>query len=134
MTIPNLIKPIKITIEKKPDATGARQDHLRREPINRVKGTVTFQIDAQVVWGPEPTTGNTPVATSYGRDNGAIGYVLVRTTDLYKLARKIEVGDKLIRVGPRSFALYIVDFSYHAQQDGDFQLEKWDFSDRPSNA
>lgn len=133
MVQPNLLNPIKVKIEKV-DKTGAIQDHIRREPVNRVARADSFEISAQVAWESRLISENMPQATQFGTDNGEIGYIVVRTIDLAALSRTVVRGDKIIKMGKRDVLFYVTDVNPHAHyaDQGDFTLECIQFADRPS--
>ena len=128
MPTPNLLNPVNVIVEKA-DKSGVGQDHLRREPVNRIVRTVRFTIEAQVSWYDQVDM----VPGAAGTVDNDSGYIMVRTMDREKLGETIARGDRIIKIGKRTVALFVTDFSLHSHYNGDFQLEQYDFADRTSN-
>jgi len=132
MTIPNLIFPVKVTIEKT-DKSATVQDHLRREPINVMSRPSTFIIECQIKWANTATDkDNKTENTQPGVDDGQFGYIVVRTIDRKTKGVTIERGDRIIKLADRDVSLFVTNSTFHSHNEGttDFQLEKYWFMDR----
>lgn len=135
MVRPRLLNPIVIIIQKTQKAASP-QDHLRREPINKITRAVSIPLKAQVVWNPgENSPGNYPVANPQGVSDAQTGYVILLDEHLVAAGYTPERGDKIVKIGRRTTELYLTEVAPHAhyEDQGDFTIIKAWFQDRVTN-
>lgn len=125
MTIPNLIHPIPVEIQRV--VTGVTvMDTISREPVRQLwksgqgpgTGTV-FSIDAQVNWLDGKVA--SPKLTRGGVEEKSKGYLLFRVFDLFAegvatenadgtYSLGIVRGDRIVRIGRRRTNFYVLFF------------------------
>ena len=131
--IPELIDPIKITIEQidkiNTPFTGGVAG--RREPVGSVVRKTAFKIDAQIVFTDREQLAN---RTQLGTDEQAKGYFVLRFKDLNALGKVLKRGDKIIKMGQLDKEFYILndggDPAAHFSFNNEFTLIRMFFADR----
>lgn len=128
MPVPNLIEPIRVTIEPL-DSTVVVKDPDTREVMRGARGGTPFTIDAQIRWGmrEEPTVVAAGVREAYD------GYIVVRYVDMDALGVTIKRGDRITAMGRLTEqSLYILGnepFGHYTDQNGP-TLIQYNFSSR----
>jgi len=137
---PNLLNPILVEI-KQVDDSATVFSNRRREPVNRVKRSVSFKVNAQIVFMEnvyiDATKGKSPDERNLGGViENAVGYIIVRKTDLQSVGKTLDIGDQIVsygNVGVEEDCKYFLigkKDAAHYSDIGQCTLEKWFFEDR----
>lgn len=132
MPLPNLLHPVKVTLQQI-DREQTIYDEETREPIQRVERKTDKTVNGQVRWGAEkalkPTEG--------GAQEDSEGYVLFRYVDLKKNNIKLDLNDRIIKIGWQEHDLYItklLPLAHYMDQNGATLVRAYFMSRQPSRA
>lgn len=127
MTVPNLLHPVPISVEKI-DRASTYYDPDAREPIMQAARKTIVVVPGQVNWGTQK--GLEPQKA--GPREGATGYVLFRHTDLTAAGLTLEDNDRFAKLGNVETDVYIdrLEHEGHYPDQGGPTLVKAYFSDR----
>ncbi len=127
MTLPRLLHPVDISIEKI-DRAATVYDPDAREPIFQASRKTIVVVPGQVNWGTQLGL----ESTKAGPREGAAGYVLFRRVDLDAASITLEDNDRFARLGNVDCDLYVdrLEHEGHYPDHGGPTLVKAYFSDR----
>ena len=127
MPLPNLIHPVRVSIQKM-DKSATTFDADAREPVRSAPRAATITLNAQVSLR---STERSPDLGGLVSENVG-GYLLFRVVDLTAKSYTPSIGDKIVSIGHRSVELYILqseDLGHYPGQMG-ATLVKAYFEDR----
>lgn len=116
MSVPNLLHPVKITLQRR-DVSNTLFDEDMREPIGQ-----TSYYENDIIWGQVSWENKDNVyVDEKGTRLVAIGYVLFRYVDLESAGITLKFQDKIIKIGRHEEELYIIKtkpMGHYSDQDG----------------
>ena len=135
---PNLLNAILVELQQI-DESGTVFDNRRRGTSNVVKRSISFSIQAQIVFVDgefiEKSKGKNPDERNLaGNVLSTMGYIIVRKIDLDAQNKELKNGDKMISYGtpekPCELFLIGQKEAAHYTDKGHNTLQKWYFQDR----
>lgn len=103
MVQPNLIHPVKITVQRELK-TATIVDADFREPVQQAARKSQFIVSGQVSWGQDQAL----MMTSGGATEDSDGYVLFRYIDLQRIGESVVRGDRITKTGKIDVDVYVV--------------------------
>jgi len=127
MTIPNLIHPVPIKIQRI-STSSTMYDEDMREPIQQAKRAATATIQGQVKWTRQ-------YALDYrkgGASEEAAGYILFRKLDMDAAGFTVQPNDRIVQMGTVETDVYVerLEWIGHYSDQGGPTMMKAYFGDR----
>jgi hypothetical protein len=129
MPIPNLLHPVKITLQRR-NVTDTLYDEDMREPIGQTSYYAEETLMGQVSWENKDNV----YVDEKGTQLKAIGYVLFRYVDLESKGITLKYQDRIKKIGRHEEELYIINtkpIGHYPDQDGATLIRAY-FTDRIS--
>lgn len=129
MTVPNLLHPVKITIQRR-NVSDTLFDEDMREPIKQTTYYTEETLWGQVAWENKDNV----YVDEKGTRLTAIGYILFRYIDLESASITLKYQDRIKKIGRHDVELYIIrtrPMGHYSDQDGATLLRAY-FVDRIS--
>jgi hypothetical protein len=129
MPIPNLLHPVKITLQRR-NVTDTLYDEDMREPIGQTSYYAEETLMGQVSWENKDNV----YVDEKGTQLKAIGYVLFRYVDLESKGITLKYQDRIKKIGRHEEELYIINtkpIGHYSDQDGATLIRAY-FTDRIS--
>jgi hypothetical protein len=116
MPVPNLLHPVKITLQRR-NVTDTLFDEDMREPIGQTSYYAEETLMGQVSWENKDNV----YVDEKGTQLKAIGYVLFRYVDLESAGIVLKYQDRIKKIGKHEEELYIIKtkpMGHYPNQDG----------------
>jgi hypothetical protein len=116
MPVPNLLHPVKITLQRR-NVTDTLFDEDMREPIGQTSYYAEETLMGQVSWENKDNV----YVDEKGTQLKAIGYVLFRYVDLESAGIVLKYQDRIKKIGRHEEELYIIKtkpMGHYPDQDG----------------
>lgn len=129
MPIPNLLHPVKITLQRR-NVTDTLYDEDMREPIGQTSYYAEETLMGQVSWENKDNV----YVDEKGTQLKAIGYILFRYVDLESKGITLKYQDRIKKIGRHEEELYIINtkpMGHYPDQDGATLIRAY-FTDRIS--
>jgi len=129
MPIPNLLHPVKITLQRR-NVTDTLYDEDMREPIGQTSYYAEETLMGQVSWENKDNV----YVDEKGTQLKAIGYILFRYVDLESKGITLKYQDRIKKIGRHEEELYIINtkpIGHYPDQDGATLIRAY-FTDRIS--
>ena len=129
MPVPNLLHPVKITLQRR-NVTDTLYDEDMREPIGQTSYYAEETLMGQVSWENKDNV----YVDEKGTQLKAIGYVLFRYVDLESKGITLKYQDRIKKIGRHEEELYIINtkpMGHYPDQDGATLIRAY-FTDRIS--
>jgi hypothetical protein len=129
MPVPNLLHPVKITLQRR-NVIDTLFDEDMREPIGQTSYYAEETLAGQVSWENKDNV----YVDEKGTQLKAIGYVLFRYVDLESKGITLKYQDRIKKIGRHEEELYIINtkpIGHYPDQDGATLIRAY-FTDRIS--
>jgi hypothetical protein len=116
MSVPNLLHPVKITLQRR-NVTDTLYDEDMREPIGQTSYYAEETLMGQVSWENKDNV----YVDEKGTQLKAIGYILFRYVDLESKGITLKYQDRIKKIGRHEVELYIINtkpMGHYPDQDG----------------
>jgi hypothetical protein len=129
MPVPNLLHPVKITLQRR-NVIDTLFDEDMREPIGQTSYYAEETLAGQVSWENKDNV----YVDKKGTQLKAIGYILFRYVDLESKGITLKYQDRIKKIGRHEEELYIINtkpIGHYPDQDGATLIRAY-FTDRIS--
>jgi hypothetical protein len=129
MPVPNLLHPVKITLQRR-NVIDTLFDEDMREPIGQTSYYAEETLAGQVSWENKDNV----YVDEKGTQLKAIGYILFRYVDLESKGITLKYQDRIKKIGRHEEELYIINtkpIGHYPDQDGATLIRAY-FTDRIS--
>jgi hypothetical protein len=129
MPVPNLLHPVKITLQRR-NVIDTLFDEDMREPIGQTSYYAEETLAGQVSWENKDNV----YVDEKGTQLKAIGYILFRYVDLESKGITLKYKDRIKKIGRHEEELYIINtkpIGHYPDQDGATLIRAY-FTDRIS--